>query len=268
MTLHSKAFLAASLFLSSVAFGHGEDKPGPHGGKIAMPGAFHVEFLQKPSGVQLYLLDIEFKNPTVRESSVTAALRRTNKETVLDCKAGSDSFDCRLPKGNSFAAGDEVLVTATRQGNKGVQVAFAVNVAKVAPAKKADAALTDIVVYRSPTCGCCGKWEEHLSKSGFRVTSKVVDDVSEIKKKHGISSDKASCHTAEVAGYFVEGHVPAPTIKRLLKEKPQNVRGITVPGMPLGSPGMEAPGHHPSYEVFSLQKDGKAVVYSVEQPGH
>lgn len=124
----------------------------------------------------------------------------------------------------------------------------------------------NITVFKSPTCGCCGKWEEHLHKNGFKVTSKPTEDMSVIKQKNNIASDVASCHTAVVAGYVIEGHVPASTIKRLLKEKPKNVRGLAVPNMPLGSPGMEAPGDHPKYEVLALTKDGKNFVYSTEAP--
>lgn len=124
----------------------------------------------------------------------------------------------------------------------------------------------EITVYKSPTCGCCGKWEDHLRKNGFKVTSKSTEDMSVIKKLHKVPADKSSCHTALIDGYVIEGHVPANTIKRLLKERPKDVQGLAVPNMPLGSPGMEAPGEHPNYEVIALKKDGKSAVYSTESP--
>lgn len=125
---------------------------------------------------------------------------------------------------------------------------------------------TEITVYKSPTCGCCGKWEDHLRKDGFKVTSKPTEDMSVVKKQNNVPGDKASCHTAVIDGYVIEGHVPAKTIKRLMKERPKDVAGLTVPNMPLGSPGMEAPGEHPNYDVLAFKKDGKTSVYSTEVP--
>ncbi len=98
-------------------------------------------------------------------------------------------------------------------------------------AETADGKPIDIVVYRSPSCGCCGKWLEHLKQNNFNVKDIVTDDVQAIKDKYGVSKAMASCHTAIVDGYVVEGHVPANDIKTLLKTKPKVV-GIAVPGMP------------------------------------
>lgn len=116
-----------------------------------------------------------------------------------------------------------------------------------------------IVVYKSPTCGCCGKWEDHLRASGFVVESKVTEAMNPKKAELGVPQALQSCHTAVVEGYVVEGHVPAASIKKLLKSKAK-VKGIAVPGMPIGSPGME--GANPEkYEVVSFGPDGKQTVF-------
>lgn len=96
-----------------------------------------------------------------------------------------------------------------------------------------------ITVYRSPTCGCCGGWIDHLKQNNFVVTDIPTGDMQAIKKKHGITDDIASCHTALTGGYVIEGHVPANDIKALLRDRP-NVFGIAVPRMPNNAPGMEA----------------------------
>lgn len=102
--------------------------------------------------------------------------------------------------------------------------------------KQAEAA--PMVVYKSPTCGCCGAWVDHVRENGFEVEVKEVFDLEPIKAAAGVPGQMESCHTAMIDGYVVEGHVPAEDIKRLLSEKP-DVKGIAVPGMPIGSPGME-----------------------------
>ncbi len=131
----------------------------------------------------------------------------------------------------------------------------------LAPAAWADPAAPVIDVYKSPTCGCCGKWIEHLKASGFNVRSHDTPDVLQHKIRLGIPQGYDACHTAEVGGYVIEGHVPARDIKRLLKEKPV-ARGLTVPGMPIGSPGMEQGNHKDVYDVVLLDKNGKPRVYS------
>ncbi|MDH4191368.1 MAG: DUF411 domain-containing protein [Betaproteobacteria bacterium] len=95
-----------------------------------------------------------------------------------------------------------------------------------------------VVVYKSPACGCCGEWVKHMEASGFQIDSRNLDDVSPIKRRYGVPESLASCHTAVIAGYAIEGHVPAADIKRLLRERPK-VKGLAVPGMVTGSPGME-----------------------------
>ncbi len=125
-----------------------------------------------------------------------------------------------------------------------------------------------IEVYKTPTCGCCVKWVKHLRDAGFNVHTEDVqqDALDKIKAKHGVPSSAVSCHTARVQGYTVEGHVPASEITRLLKERP-NVAGLAVPGMPPGSPGMEAPGVRlQPYNVLAFDKQGKTQVFSVQKP--
>ena len=111
-------------------------------------------------------------------------------------------------------------------------------------------ALPAITVHKDPNCGCCGAWVEHLRKAGFPVTVEETAGMNRIKARLGIRPELASCHTAEIAGYVVEGHVPASAIERLLKEKPK-ATGLAVPGMPVGSPGMEVEGQQPeTYDVL------------------
>ena len=107
---------------------------------------------------------------------------------------------------------------------------------------------TPVKVYKESTCGCCGIWARHMSAAGFSVEMVDVPDVDRIKTQLGVPSRLATCHTAEVGGYLVEGHVPATVVKRLLAEKPAG-RGVAVPGMPVGSPGMEG-GAPELYAVF------------------
>ncbi|HEX2092963.1 MAG TPA: DUF411 domain-containing protein [Longimicrobiaceae bacterium] len=116
-----------------------------------------------------------------------------------------------------------------------------------------------VTVYKTPSCGCCRKWVDHLRSHGFRVTSHDMADVQPIKRRHGVPGSAASCHTALVGGYVVEGHVPADVIQKLLRERPR-VAGVAVPGMPMGSPGMEGP-YSERYDVVSFDRSGKTAVY-------
>ena len=122
----------------------------------------------------------------------------------------------------------------------------------------------DIVVYRSPTCECCGKWLEYMKKNNFNVQDIVTDDVQAIKNKYGVSDAMASCHTAIVDGYVIEGHVPANDIMKLLKTKPKIV-GIAVPGMPSGTPGMEMGDRKDSYNVMSFDKENHYEIFNSYQ---
>nr|WP_235568655.1 DUF411 domain-containing protein [Lysobacter sp. Root983] len=119
-----------------------------------------------------------------------------------------------------------------------------------------------MVVHKSPTCGCCSLWVDHVRAAGFEVEVRDREDLSAIKERLGVPYAKGSCHTAEVGGYFVEGHVPAVDIQRLLQERPQ-ARGLTVPGMPAGSPGMEMPdGSKQAYAVELVADDGTTTAYA------
>lgn len=117
-----------------------------------------------------------------------------------------------------------------------------------------------MVVYKNASCGCCGKWIEHMQQSGFEVTAQNVDNLGPIKGRVGVPHGMGSCHTAEVSGYFIEGHVPADAVKRLLAEKPK-AKGLTVPGMPIGSPGMESGARVDPYEVHLVHEDGTTSVF-------
>ncbi|MGE0766386.1 MAG: DUF411 domain-containing protein [Hyphomicrobiaceae bacterium] len=116
-----------------------------------------------------------------------------------------------------------------------------------------------ITVWKDPNCGCCGGWVEHLRHNGFAVTMIETGDVQAIKAERGVPAELASCHTAEIAGFTIEGHVPAQAIARLVTEKPA-ARGLAVPGMPVGSPGMEG-GRPEPYDVV-LFADGTTSRYA------
>lgn len=119
-----------------------------------------------------------------------------------------------------------------------------------------------ITVYKSPTCGCCKKWVESLRAAGFEVKTIDLDDLSEIKAASGVPRPLQTCHTAMVEGYVVEGHVPVDALRKLLHDRPK-VAGISVPGMPSGSLGMEMPGAAAqSYDVIAWDKTGKTSVYA------
>lgn len=118
----------------------------------------------------------------------------------------------------------------------------------------------DITVYKSPTCGCCGKWVKHLEEAGFSVDVEDRRDLGPVKAEVGVPRRLQSCHTAKVGDYFVEGHVPADLIKRMLESKP-DIRGLAVPGMPMGSPGMEGP-RKDVYNVLTVNRDGSTGVYA------
>lgn len=113
-----------------------------------------------------------------------------------------------------------------------------------------------VVVYKSPTCSCCSKWIEHLQQAGFRVEVHNESEMGQIKKQLGIPKKLASCHTAIINGYLIEGHVPAEDIRQLLTQRPK-AKGLIVPGMPVGSPGMEVGTRVDPYDVM-LVADGQA----------
>ena len=118
-----------------------------------------------------------------------------------------------------------------------------------------------ITAFRSPTCGCCGVWIEHMKAHGFQVKDNITEDLEGVKREHNVPDDLASCHTAIANGYVIEGHIPATDVKRLLAEKP-DVAGIAVPGMPIGSPGMESGNIKEPYTVFTFDKAGQTATFS------
>ena len=116
--------------------------------------------------------------------------------------------------------------------------------------------LPEVTVYRDPSCHCCGRWMNHLTAEGFHLTEIEMDDLASLKQQYGVPEDQTSCHTAVMNGYVLEGHVPVAEIERLIAERPE-IAGITVPGMPVGTPGMEDGDRRDSFTVFSFDKQGK-----------
>ena len=125
----------------------------------------------------------------------------------------------------------------------------------------AASALPDVEVFKSPSCGCCGAWAEHMRAAGFSVKVTQVTDTAAARKRLGMPDTYGSCHTATVGGYVVEGHVPASEVKRLLTAKLKAV-GLAVPGMPPSSPGMELPGRKDPYEVLLVTRQGGHSVFA------
>ena len=128
-----------------------------------------------------------------------------------------------------------------------------------------------VISYRSASCGCCKKWINHLRDNGLEVVDNIVEDVSVIKNQYQIPNNLRSCHSAQIANYTIEGHVPIESIKKLFREKP-NINGIAVPGMPIGSPGMEMHSHqshshdYENYKVVSFSKNGKTKIFDKIYP--
>ena len=128
--------------------------------------------------------------------------------------------------------------------------------------RPAEAAGPVVTVYKSPTCGCCSNWVDHLREHGFQVEAVDVNDLPAVKQEHGVPAGLASCHTAIVDGYAVEGHVPADVVRTMLENRPA-FAGIAVPGMPLGSPGMESPtGDVEAYDTLLLLPNGGTRVFA------
>jgi hypothetical protein len=118
-----------------------------------------------------------------------------------------------------------------------------------------------VIVNKSPTCGCCSRWIDHLRANGFRVDAHDVSDMERVRREAGVPPRLGSCHTARIGSYVIEGHVPATEIRRLLREAPP-VQGLAVPGMPIGSPGMEMGARRQAYEVLAFDEAGRTSVYS------
>jgi hypothetical protein len=141
-------------------------------------------------------------------------------------------------------------------------VTVAVSTAGVASAQRQAPQGPTVQVYKVSTCGCCASWVQHLEANGFTTQVMNLDDLTEIKAAHAVPGPAQSCHTATVDGYVIEGHVPAADVRRLLRERPA-VLGLAVPGMPIGSPGMEVPNVKASpYDVLSFDRRGQLKVYA------
>ena len=153
-------------------------------------------------------------------------------------------------------------IGTVEQAASGDAVATQVTADADVTAPVADSALPLIVVHKSASCGCCNLWVDHMREAGFQVEVRDIDNVNTIKERVGVPLGKGSCHTAEVGGYFVEGHVPADDVKRLLADRP-DAKGLTVPGMPAGSPGMEVPdGTIQPYTVELVGQDGGTTAFA------
>ena len=141
-----------------------------------------------------------------------------------------------------------------------VVLAAGVGVAVVSSQQpKTAAGKPSVAVFKSPTCGCCAKWNEHMTAAGYTITSRDMTDMNAVKDEHRVPSPLRSCHTALVAGYVIEGHVPAAAIRKLLAERP-HARGLAVPGMPVGSPGMEVEGQPAErYAVVIFGPQGQRI---------
>lgn len=136
------------------------------------------------------------------------------------------------------------------------------SVASIVVAQPSFSSSSIVDVFKSPTCGCCDSWVEHVTRAGFRAATHDLDQeaLSKIKKDAGISRDISSCHTGFLDGYFIEGHVPADDVKKLILERPSAL-GLAVPGMPIGAPGMEIGNRRDPYDTLLILKDGSQKVF-------
>ena len=156
-------------------------------------------------------------------------------------------------------AQDESQQFATRRSTLRIALAGAVSLGApwLAHARNS---VGNITVWKTPNCGCCKAWVTHLQKNGFSVVVNDVEDTAPIRLKLGMPENMGSCHTATLGDYVLEGHVPASEIRQLLREKPKRL-GLAVPGMPMGSPGMEMDGTRDAYNVMLVLRDGNSRVY-------
>jgi hypothetical protein len=173
----------------------------------------------------------------------SAVLTLWGSDDFVNRCQSSQGLDCQpiaLERGGHRAPSSEVQMMLNRRAvTLGLtSVAFAADVGA------GHASGPAVLVSKDPNCDCCGGWVEHLRTAGYTVTVRDVTDLAPVKARLGVPTDLAACHTAEVAGYVIEGHVPAEAVRRLLREKP-SAKGLAVAGMPVGSPGMEVPGSAP-----------------------
>lgn len=188
--------------------------------------------------------------------------RQTSVMTGLLAASLAVSACARAPgaSGDEPAAASGVRTEVVEQPAKPVS-GTAGSVA-ASPSSVAMQELPTVVVHKSASCGCCGFWVDHMRAAGFKVDVRNTEDLNPIKASVGVPAGMASCHTAQVGDYFVEGHVPAADIKRLLVEQP-DAKGLVLPGMPMGSPGMEVPdGRAQPYTVELVRPDGTTTAFA------
>lgn len=132
----------------------------------------------------------------------------------------------------------------------------------VTPTNQVTAIAINADVFRTPTCGCCSAWMNHAEANGFTLTDHIQEDLTPLREQYGITPALASCHTAIANGYVFEGHIPAEAVQKFLANPPADAVGLTVPGMPIGSPGMEMGDQRQPYEVLALHRDGTTSVFA------
>ena len=153
----------------------------------------------------------------------------------------------------------------------GIIFANTINVHRIGAVTQENINIPKVISFRSASCGCCKKWINHLRDNGLEVVDNIVEDVSAIKNQYQIPNNLRSCHSAQIANYTIEGHVPIESINKLFSKKPR-IKGIAVPGMPLGSPGMEMHSHeshshdYENYKVVSFSKTGKTKIFDEISP--
>lgn len=185
-------------------------------------------------------------------SALPRAGRRRAAASLVTVLLGSvaGAAACAGPAGQDSARGTDALARPKEH----------------APSVAAATTVPTVVVYKSPTCGCCANWVEHMQAHGFPVEVHDTADLAPVKAAHGVTERLGSCHTALVGGYVVEGHVPVEDVRRLLRERPA-VAGLAAPGMPVGSPGMEMPGTPGDrYDVLAFERGGAERVYASHGP--
>ena len=169
-------------------------------------------------------------------------------QTIAAALAAGSLAACSAPRGSESAQGTPAAAAQPTADTPAASAVVAAN-------------LPAMTVYKSPTCGCCQNWVDHVQAAGFKVTVRDTMDVNPVKRQYGVADSLHSCHTAVVNGYVVEGHVPAADIVRMLQERPR-IAGIAVPKMPVGSPGMEMGDTKQPYEVIAFTKGGASSVYA------
>lgn len=177
----------------------------------------------------------------------------------------SDAFATRQPSRRAVILGTLscaglVLAGCSPTGNDDASAERKAPAGRTAP--PASTALVAMTVFRDPSCDCCEAWAKIARKAGYEVDLRDDQDMAAVKRRLGVPEELASCHTAEVGGMVIEGHVPVEEVARLLRERPQGIRGIAVPGMPLGSPGMETlDGTKRPFKVIAFDASGKTSVF-------